>query len=167
MRIGHIVVLNGPSSAGKSTLARAVRARLGIASAAVAVDRLFAFMHPDARPTWTWYAALTDAAFRTAAAFADAGFDVIADTVFERADCLDLMHRAFGDRTHHLVAVTAPVDILEARERERGNRPIGLARGQHDRVFHGARYALQLDTASQPTDECVDRIVALFTPLTA
>jgi chloramphenicol 3-O phosphotransferase len=161
-RTGHIVVLNGPSSAGKSTLAKAVRARLGIASAAISIDRLFAFMHPDTRPTWTWYAALTDATFRTAAAIADAGFDVVADTVFERVECLDLMRSALGDRQHHLVAITAPLDVLESRERERGNRRIGLAREQHARVFHGARYALQLDTAAQPTDECVDRIVALL-----
>lgn len=162
-RTGHIVVLNGPSSAGKSTLAKAVRARLGVGSAAVSVDRLFAFMHPDARPTWRWYAALNDAAFRSAAALADAGFDVVADTVFERADCLDLLRRALGDRRHHLVAVTAPVEVLEARERERGNRPIGLAREQRDRVFHGARYDLELDTAAQSTGECVERIVALLT----
>jgi chloramphenicol 3-O phosphotransferase len=162
-RGAHIVVLTGPSSAGKSTLAAALRARVGPNMAAVSIDRLFAFMHPDSVPSWRRFAALTDATFRSAAALADAGFDVVADTVFERAECLEIMHSALGDRAHSLVAVTAPLEILEARERDRANRRIGQAREQYERgVFHAASYQLCLDTHAQATAESVERIIALL-----
>ena len=160
---GHIIVLNGPSSAGKSTLATVLRERVGSTMAAVSIDRLFPFMHQDAPASWRAFATLTDATFRCAAALADGGFDVVVDTVFERAACLEIMCSALGDRPHHLVAVTAPPNILEERERQRGDRRKGQAREQHERgVLHGARYDLVLDTHAQPIEICVNRIAALL-----
>jgi len=37
--------------------------------------------------SWASYAALTGATLAAAIAFADAGYDVVVDTVFERAEC--------------------------------------------------------------------------------
>ncbi len=119
-------------------------------------------MHPDIALTWRSFAALTNALFASARALADNGFDVVVDTVFERAECLDIMGRALADQPYQLVAVTCPLDILESRELERGNRPAGLARGQHDRVMHAARYDLQVDTHAQSVEECVDRVISLM-----
>jgi chloramphenicol 3-O-phosphotransferase len=48
VRRGRVIVLNGPSSAGKTTLASAVRTRIGSTIAAVSIDQYFPFMHPDA-----------------------------------------------------------------------------------------------------------------------
>jgi chloramphenicol 3-O phosphotransferase len=158
---GRIIVLNGPSSAGKSTLAKALQTRVGPALAAVAIDRLFAFMHPDDPKGWKLFAALTGATFASAAAIADGGYDVVVDTVFEREDCVATMHHWLGDRRRFLVGVTCPLEIIEAREQERANRPRGLARSQYTRVFHGT-YDLTLDTHALTTDECVDRLVALL-----
>jgi chloramphenicol 3-O phosphotransferase len=162
MERGQIIVLNGPSSAGKSTLATAVRARLGPTAAAVSLDRIFAFMHPDVALTWKSFAALSDALFTSARVLAERGFDVIVDTVFERAECLDIMRRAFGDHPYRLVAVSCPLEVLEARELARGNRPAGLARGQYERVLHGATYDMHVNTHALSSDECVERIAALI-----
>ena len=163
--MARIVVLNGPSSAGKSTLARALLGHLGPTATHVYVDRLFAFLHADAPRDWAAFAALTDATFRSVAAFADGGYDVIVDTVFERRDCLDLARRALGDRPYHLVGVTAPIDVLETREAARGNRPIGLARRQSGNVLHDAPYTFVLDTHASSTAECVERVSALIRPI--
>ena len=62
---GAIVVLNGPSSAGKTTLARAVRARIGVTAAAISLDEFFAFRHPDAKNDWRMFSTLSEAAFAT------------------------------------------------------------------------------------------------------
>lgn len=161
-RPARIIVLNGPSSAGKSTLAAAVREQVGPGMAAVGIDRLFAFMHPESSPGWQRYAALTDATFRAAAAIADGGFDVVVETVFERAVCVEIMQRALGERAFWLVAVSAPLEVLEAREQARGNRRLGQAREQFERgVFHDARYDLRLDTHAESTKECVERLLSL------
>ena len=159
---GRVIVLNGPSSAGKTTLARAVRARIGPNIAAVSIDQFFPFMHPDVRSNWHLFSTLTDALFSTVVSLSNGGFDVIAGTVFEREDCLAAMQDAFADRTYRLVAVTAPLHVLEAREQARGNRRVGQAREQHERVLHGASYDLRVDTHALTLDECVDRVVALL-----
>ena len=53
------------------------------------------------------------------------------------------------------VGVFAP---LEARERDRGDRMIGLARWQFDRVHRGVRYDLELDTSAATPMQCAERI---------
>lgn len=156
-----IVVLNGPSSAGKTTLAHAVRAAVGPSVAAVSLDRFFAFLHPEVGVRWPEFDMMTEAAFATACVIGDRGLDVLVDTVFERPASLDTARRVLGERPHALVAMTCAVETLEARERERGNRPIGLARGQHDRVLHDAHYELHVDS-DRPLNEYVVRVAALF-----
>jgi len=156
-----IVVLNGPSSAGKTTLAHAVRKSIGATVAAVSIDRFFAFLHPDIGVHWPEFDTITEATFAAACVFADRGLDVIVDTVFERAASLDTARRVLGERRHALVAVTCSVETLEARERERGNRPVGLARGQHGRVLHDAVYELSVDS-DRPLEDYVGRVAALL-----
>ena len=45
-----------------------------------------------------------------------------------------------------MVGVFASLDTLEVRERQRGDRMIGLARGQYETVHHGMTYDLELST---------------------
>jgi chloramphenicol 3-O phosphotransferase len=104
---------------------------------------------------------LTDALFSTVVSLSNGRFDVIADTVFERED-FAAMQVAFADRTYRLVAVTAPLHVLEEREQARGNRRIGQARDQQARVLQNASYDLRVDTHALTLDECVDRVVALL-----
>ena len=88
---------------------------------------------------------------------------MIVDTVFERRDCFDSARRAFASLPHRYVAVTCPLDVLEAREQARGNRPIGLARQHHADVLYDVPYAIQLDTASISVEVCAELIARLFT----
>ena len=52
------------------------------------------------------------------------------------------------------VGVFAPLEVLEARERERGDRLIGLARWQYGRVHRGKKYDLEIDSGSLSPLEC-------------
>lgn len=160
--MGTILVLNGPSSAGKTTLARAVQARLGVSAAAVSLDQFFGFMHPKAKINWAVFAALSDAAFATAAALANGGFHVVVDTVFERAESAEAAKLALMAHAHHFIAVTCELAELEAREARRGDRRIGQARDQYTRVLHEVDYALRVDTSRLSVDECVTQIVGLL-----
>jgi chloramphenicol 3-O phosphotransferase len=161
---GTIVVLNGPSSAGKTTLARATRARVGVTATAVSIDEFFTFMHPDANNNWRMFSTLNDAVFATAIALASGGFHVIVDTVFERPDAVLTAERALAAHAHHFVAVTCDLRELEAREAKRGDRRIGQAREQHTRVLQNARYALHLDTSLLSVEDCVAKLVSLLEP---
>ncbi|MGO4842853.1 hypothetical protein AB4144_62330, partial [Rhizobiaceae sp. 2RAB30] len=51
------------------------------------------------------------------------------------------------------VGVFAPLDVLEDRERRRGDRLIGLARWQYERVHRDMVYDLEVDTGRSSPDE--------------
>jgi chloramphenicol 3-O phosphotransferase len=60
------------------------------------------------------------------------------------------------------VGVFAPLEILEARERHRGDRLIGRARWQYDRVHEGITYDLEIDTSSAMPMTCAGLIKERF-----
>jgi chloramphenicol 3-O phosphotransferase len=92
------------------------------------------------------------------AGFADAGNNVIVDYVMgERwrlADCV----RTLAGFDVVLVGVRCPVEELERRERERGNRPVGLAAFQFPIVHAGMRYDIEVDTATSDPQACAATI---------
>jgi chloramphenicol 3-O phosphotransferase len=62
----------------------------------------------------------------------------------------------------HVVGLHAPLAVLEARERQRGDRQAGLARWQYDRVHRNKRYDLELDTSTAAPMECAEAIKRRF-----
>jgi chloramphenicol 3-O phosphotransferase len=87
------------------------------------------------------------------AAMARQGNDLIADDVMlgrgegqEYRELLDPFELRF-------LGLFAPLDVLEARERERGDRLIGLARWQFDRVHNGFSYDLPASRITLPGPE--------------
>ena len=57
------------------------------------------------------------------------------------------------------IGVFAPLDVLEQREAARGDRLIGLARWQFERVHQGAQYDLTLDTSARTPEQCAADIL--------
>ena len=56
----------------------------------------------------------------------------------------------------------APLDVLEAREIARGDRAIGLARWQFDKVHRGMTYDFEIDTSTLTPDACAAAIMQRF-----
>ncbi len=160
-QVGHVFVLNGPSSAGKTTLARALQDHIGVSCVVLSIDHFYPCMHQAAPNNWHLFSALTEAVLATAVSLANRGFDVVVDTVFERDESLFTTQQALRDRPHSLIAVTCPLEVLDARERERGDRPIGLASDQHKRIWQGASYDLHIDTEVYPPEVCAEQVAAL------
>lgn len=146
---------------GKTTLAMAVRDARAPNAAAVSIDQFYPCVASAYPNGWHLFATLTEITFATAAAFARAGLDVVVDTVFERPACLETARSVLAGHRYYLIALTCSMEVLEDRERNRGNRRPGHARGQFDRVLQNARYDLTLDTGILPVKECVDRLMAL------
>ena len=155
----HVFVLNGPSSAGKTTLAKALQDTIGASCVVVSIDHFYECLHKDAPNNWLLFSTLTDAILATAVAFASQSFDVVIDTVFEREESLLATQRTLLGLPHSLIAVTCDLEVLEERERERGNRRLGLARDQHDRVLQHATYDLQIDTGIDSVKRCVELVL--------
>jgi len=141
-KLGIVVVLNGPSSSGKTTLATALKARGFVA---LSVDDFHRFSPRSIPNDEVLFGALNDALFASAASFAQHGFPVVVDTVFVSDSILQAALSLLDDVKLALVALNAPIKVLEQRECERGDRQPGLARSQYEHVLRDATYALSLD----------------------
>ncbi len=158
-KLGIVVVLNGPSSSGKTTLATALKAR-GFVS--LSVDDFHRFSPRSISNDEVLFGALNDALFASAASFAQRGFPVVVDTVFVSGAILQAALSLLDDVDLALVALKAPIAVLEQREHERGDRRPGLARSHFERVLQGATYALSLDTSRLSRSACVAEVERLI-----
>lgn len=163
-----VVILNGVGSVGKSSVARALQGLLDRPFLHVTMDDFIAMLppwahdHPDGLqflpevqdgcPSIAIHSgpimARTMRGMRHAvAAMAGQGNDLIVDDVMlDVADAREYRALLAGCDAR-LVGLFAPLAVLEARERARGDRMIGLARWQYDKAHRGMQYDLELDTA--------------------
>lgn len=181
-RPGHVIFLNGTSSAGKTTLARAIQEESDEPYLYWGIDTLFS-MVPE-----KWAGArgghlsfegfrydrsehdedgrqlisirygdvgrrMLAAACASVAKLALKGCNVVVDEMLLDPDLLEDWLQALSGVEVYLVGLYCPVDVLEEREAARGN-PAGLARG-HLRTVHAheARYDLKVDTSKVPAQE--------------
>jgi chloramphenicol 3-O phosphotransferase len=182
MTRARIVLLNGVGSVGKSSIARALQTITAEPFLHVQMDAFLEMLpaayqeHPDGFTYETIYedgqplvviragpvGERTMRGMRHAiAAMAAQGNNLIVDEVLtgsEKAEYADLL-AAFD---LFMVGVFAPLDVLEARERQRGDRLIGLARWQYGRVHEGMTYDLEVDTSLATPMECAELIKQKF-----
>ena len=174
----RIILLNGVGSAGKSAIARALQKITREPFLHVAMDA-FLDMLPEAlwgHPDGIIFETLQDggkpsviirsgpAAERllrgmrhAIAAMARQGNNLIVDEVLLDGDNAAYQAALAGLEVVR-VGVFAPLEILEAREAARGDRMIGLARWQYDRVHKDMTYDLEVDTSRATAMECAELI---------
>ncbi|GGW41850.1 hypothetical protein GCM10010503_17620 [Streptomyces lucensis JCM 4490] len=158
---GTVVLLNGTSSSGKSSIARALLDVLGGIWFHMPVDAFHAMRcrRPIADENLRDEIDRTVKGFhRAVAGMAAAGNNVVVDHPLSRPwrllDLLDLL----APEDTVLVGVRCPLPELERRERERGDRPPGLAALQYERVHAHGAHDLDVDTGVLSPRECALRI---------
>jgi chloramphenicol 3-O phosphotransferase len=180
--VATVILLNGVGSAGKSSIAKALQTITAEPFLHVAMDAFLDMMpvrywdHPDGvtfetiqqdgRPSVVIHSGpVADRILRgmrqSVAAMARTGNNLIIDDVLIESEMAEYA-AVLADFPFRTVGVFAPLDVLEARERERGDRLIGLARWQYDRVHHGKRYDLELDTSKATAMECAEAMKQAF-----
>ena len=60
------------------------------------------------------------------------------------------------------VNVFCPIEELRRREKERGDRSIGLWESQLDEMFPQDKYDITVDTFAHTPEECADKIIELL-----
>ncbi|WP_407700368.1 chloramphenicol phosphotransferase CPT family protein [Streptomyces beihaiensis] len=167
-----MIVLNGGSSSGKTSLARALqRLLLPTPWLTLSIDDLIAALPasgggvdigPNGEVTVT-------AAFHTlerawsvgVAAMASAGAPVIVDDVFlGGSDSQNRWRSALDGLDVLWVGVRCAPKVAVSREAARGDRVAGMAARQAELVHEGVTYDLVVDTTVGPAEECARRIVA-------
>jgi len=158
---GQIVILNGTSSSGKSSIAVELQAILDHPYHHFAIDRFRSMGAGKAMSDaeFAIYFQRTILGFhRAVAGFASVGNNVIVDYVLgERwrlADC----RQVFAGFDLVFVGVHCPLEELERRERERGNRGIGRAATQFPIVHAEMSYDIEVDTGTASPRECAEAI---------
>ncbi len=174
-----IILLNGIGSVGKSSTAHALQSLSKTPLLHVSMDT-FIYMLPEkylSHPDGLLFERITEngqpsiaihtgpvlhrvlAGMRHAVvALAAQGNNLILDEVLTSPDQVETYKTLLAPYRLHLVALHAPLDILEAREKARGDRDIGLARWQWGRVHQGVAYDLEIDTATLTPIETAQRI---------
>jgi chloramphenicol 3-O phosphotransferase len=174
MSTGKIIILNGASSSGKTSILEELQNSLSDPYLNAGIDK-FIWMLPKRyldRPLWDDVlgratqsgktgSTLISGMHHAIAALARAGNNVLADHVLvEREwvlECADL----FSDLPAFLIGINCPLAILEQREKARRDRTLGQARAQYELVHAHGTYDLELDTSLESINSCAQRIIAL------
>lgn len=179
----QVIILNGIGSVGKSSTAKALQAITTKPFLHVAMDA-FLDMLPEkmfAHPDGLMFETSQDGGKRTVAirsgpvleramrgmrhavaAMAGQGNNLIVDEVMIGDGAAQEYRALLRSFDLHLVGFFAPLDVLEARERARGDREVGLARWQYGRVHRDIAYDLEVDTATAAPAECARLIRDVF-----
>lgn len=165
-----VILLNGTSSAGKSSLASALQTRLPSPSLHAQLDTfvdMFGWNAPalaDADLRRACHAAGVDHFHVVLTHFARSPYIMIVDHLLLEPAWVAATRAALSDRRVHWIGVHCPLPALEARERARGNRRPGLAASQVERVHAGLVYDFEIDTSLASPEACADRLMAWLSP---
>ncbi len=148
-RYGNIIFLNGTSSSGKTTLAKALRTKLDSDFHYYASDQLASeeFRPLDMQVSGVWRQAFFDGFHRSIAAFASAGLNLLVEHIVEEQSWAEDLKRYLAPFDVFWVAVHAPLREIERRERLRGDRQIGEG-CYHTKTHTFCKYNIEVDTTS-------------------
>ncbi len=165
-----LIYLNGTSSSGKSSLAHSLQKHLPTPCFYFSIDTLLYSLHKsdlDAimgklpyRTKMNW-----DAIFKGylagVSALVTAGNDVIADLpIYTESLGRDFEFFLNAIPNKNIVKVDCPLETLEVRERNRGDRAIGIARRQFSTIHNFLNYNIVVDTSTNQSDELATKILA-------
>ena len=158
-----VVILNGTSSAGKTSIARASQASSARPFLHAALDTFTDMFRWDAiadAEVRRRCHAVGVANFHRALPILAAGeFPVVVDHVFEQSEWYEDCRAALAGKTQLWVGVKCPLEIVRAREAARPDRRKGLAEFQFGRVHLDKTYDLEIDTSRMSAEECADQIL--------
>ena len=159
-----IILLNGVSSSGKTSLCKELQQALDDPYIHLEEDRFVyntyhgrylqpgIVEHTFARTMLGYY--------RSLAAFVSAGHNVLADTGFYSRELRDVCVQELSPLRVWLVGVHCSLTELERRERERSDRQEGQAREQFQTIHADAIYDIEVDTSTTSLTECALQVKA-------
>ncbi len=178
-----IILLNGASSAGKSSIAKELQLIFDDLFLGMGCDKFMSMVpstHQHVETTaiemWNWEQGFDNRGefltlnvgprgktyiltmYECIGLMAERGFNVIVDDVCLDASLLKQVAAKLSPFDVYFIGITCQLPILEERELLRGNRIIGSARGQHNVVHSCYEYDLTIDTSKTSTRDCALQI---------
>ena len=172
-----LIVLNGASSSGKTSTARAIQQLLGSGCVITGLDDILERTQPFGPESHNaldaiarsarilWFQA-TDGRLKLfkqlhheVIALAQTGHDVVVEIAYmDRRALLDAAVQ-FAPLDGLLVGMKPPLEISEAWETARTDRPRGQARKHYDLVHAHNNYDLLIDSSKMSPQECASAII--------
>ncbi len=157
-----VIVLHGPTSAGKSTIARALQVAAPVPAFHVSLDAFVTMsnrrdMRSDEERQLAYHIHCENLR-STLARMVDTQFDIILDLVLRDEAELETTLRVLAGRPTYVVGVSAPLHVLEERERARDDRDAGMAREQVAHPTYTRAYDLAIDTSTCSPEEAAATI---------
>jgi chloramphenicol 3-O phosphotransferase len=185
---GNIIILNGTSSSGKTSIVRALQEIMEEPYLDAGIDK-FLWMLPRRYINdplywrqvfeYQWYGegdqrgyeiktgslgfTLVSGMHRAVQSLSVSGNHSIVDHVLLEPDWLAECACLYADLPAWLVGVRCPLEVLEERERQRKDRTLGQARAQFYRVHAHGVYDIEVDTSVNQPMECALQIKEFIT----
>jgi chloramphenicol 3-O phosphotransferase len=154
---GSIILVNGASSSGKSTLCAALQAQLPLPFWHYSIDH---FRGTGVLPwsriergDFAWHTlrpAFFEGFHRCLPALAGAGNHLLVEHIVETRQWMARLVGLLGSFDVFFVGVHCPVAELERREAARGDRPRGDARRDFETVHEFCTYDIDVDSTDAP-----------------
>ena len=180
-----IILLNGTSSSGKTTVAKKLQERYEGVLLLYGIDTLVqtafpekcdyppydeqtvraTFREVDGRPHTTLeIMPYMIPIYRTAVEFcrrlSELGYDLIVDEVLFDTRRISQYFEILSGETVYFIGLKPEMEVVVMRERERGDRMSGIAAGLYDEVYNPLfSYDLTLDTGILTPEESAGRIL--------
>jgi chloramphenicol 3-O phosphotransferase len=185
-RSGRVLVLNGTSSAGKTTLANALQRALPDRYELAGLDLTLWSLPPelvvitddvDHPPVDGWLVPIRDGVqialptpgpralellemmYATFATRADAGENLIVDDALWHPRALAMAVAHFAERDAWLIEVHCPIDVAVEHEKRRGDRALGGAALFFEPVYRHGIYDIRVDTSLLTPEEEAQQVM--------
>jgi chloramphenicol 3-O phosphotransferase len=170
----RVVVLNGGSSSGKTSIVRQMQAMLVEPWLAMSIDDFVNSLPPALQDSSDGFDVTTDGTVQIGATFtrleaawmagvaatARAGAPVIVDDVFLSTAASQARWRtALAELAVAWVGVHCDPDVATQREARRSDRDAGMAALQARAVHHDVVYDVEVDTSRTSSQDCARSIV--------
>ncbi|WP_262693915.1 chloramphenicol phosphotransferase CPT family protein [Kordiimonas aquimaris] len=145
----RVIVLNGVSSSGKTTLALELQRQLSENYLRCSLDMFWNMTPPMVPASSVSFPKLKPAMAQCVRALVETGHNVIVDTIYSGEETQFEMNQALDGIKKVTVKVECDLRVLKQREKKRGDRKIGLAESQLETVHEGVCYDLTINTSGK------------------
>lgn len=187
----QIIYINGPSSSGKTTLAKALQQELNQPFLHIGIDRVIGMM-PEKINNWeggsaplgfSWKSSFDEAKHpiqeiqmgpfakkmnntlkEIVLTLARMNHYIIIDDIAFGKEDVDKWKTVLKGYKVLWIGIRSPLTLLEEREKQRGNRIIGSARSQFFRIHQGVIYDLEFDTSQDSLEKIIQAIKEKLCP---
>jgi len=161
----QVILLNGPSSSGKSTLAKAlqqlIEEKRDERYEIISIDDFLKMTTEDViyeEDVFDISLKLCDKVLEVL----NSHKGVIIDHVITSERIFNQLKENLSSYHIHMIHVSCPLNILKKREVERNNRRLGSAEASYDYLFPKEGYDLSVDTYTLTAEKCSFKILEIL-----